>query len=704
MEDDNNNPSDGSTNSLTIYAQSTGSSMGKLSAIGHGIGGYGGDCGTVTINGGVIEAVSGDAAGIGGEHDHYGGTITINGGFVASKSNSNGAGIGGGLCNANGSSSCGTVSINGGTVIANGYGGAAGIGGGSYPSGSVIMGGNGGKVTITGGTVIATGGNGGAGIGGGVNASDNGTFSTGSDGNAVIFASSISHRGNESNWSGVIFEGSSEGKVFGSPTLNSDLAIPDGTGETSSYAKTLTVPSDSTLTIAEGKTLTVPSSSTLSVKNGGVIANKGTITKYGTLDNQGTITNSDIGSINGNGSLNGSGTITSMLTLNTDSGSLDDSCGVPGSYTENENNQSITLPTAEHITKAGYDFKGWFEKTGVDENGVVVLSSAPTQAFTVDYLRAKAFYAKWEAKPASIAFEANGGSDVQAVGGTTDATISDRTMPTTSRAGYSFAGWYDNASFNGSPVLQLPERFPAGTTTYYAKWNSNYVPPAVPQATTDVIKMINALPAMDDITLEDGETIAAARESYDALTDYQKSFVPAASVTKLEAAEDRYADLVAVAPVEDALEALVDAEKLKTKDAKKAVKKAQAALAEYSSLTDGQKALVDEALIANAQEVVVKGAILVAKADKKAIGKVKNKAFSVKAGTTKSIYFKTLLSAAGTKVTYKKASGSKYITVSKTGKVTAKKGMKEDKTYTAKLKVTCGKSWKYVKVTVKVRG
>ena len=39
----------------------------------------------------------------------------------------------------------------------------------------------------------------------------------------------------------------------------------------------------------------------------------------------------------------------------------------------------------------------------------------------------------------------------------------------------------------------------------------------------------------------------------------------------------------------------------------------------------------------------------------------------------------------------------------KAGKVTAKKGMRPGKTYTAKVKVTCGKAVEYVKVKVKAR-
>ena len=76
VQDDDYNPSTPSPNALTVYAQSTGSSMGKLTARNAGenaaiggndggsdLGGYGGD---VTINGGIVEAAGSGGAGIGG--------------------------------------------------------------------------------------------------------------------------------------------------------------------------------------------------------------------------------------------------------------------------------------------------------------------------------------------------------------------------------------------------------------------------------------------------------------------------------------------------------------------------------------------------------------------------------------------------------------------------------------------------------------
>ena len=183
---------------------------------------YGQDEGT-----GALTATGADSqAGIGGGESQSGGAITINGGSITANSNGYGAGIGGGS-----GSGGGTITINGGTVDANGGDNAAGIGGGEGKTG--------GNITISGGTVTATGGSNGAGIGGD-NGGDNGTFSTGEDGHAVIFASSISDN-TPDDWSGVIFQGST-GQVYGtSATPTEDFTIPTG--------YTLTIPAGATLDV-----------------------------------------------------------------------------------------------------------------------------------------------------------------------------------------------------------------------------------------------------------------------------------------------------------------------------------------------------------------------------------------------------------------------------------------------------------------------
>ena len=299
--------------------------------------------GTITINGGEITANGGDnGAGIGGGSQQSGGTIEINGGDITATGGNLGAGIGGGdndsggmieinggniTANGQGSSSArggagigdgyhgsgSTIKIHGGEIVATGYSGSAGIGSGfaaSIGSATVInidggivtatcsddaletlggagIGGGGAAnssvaITISGGTVTATGGKGADGIGNGGDKSSSAqptTFSTGEDGNAVIYATAgegtdteaIVGKDDTSNWRGVIFLGN-DGKIYGdSVTPNENFSVPES----------------STLTIESGKTLVVADEITLT--NEGTITGSGAIRLYGTLTGKGTI-------------------------------------------------------------------------------------------------------------------------------------------------------------------------------------------------------------------------------------------------------------------------------------------------------------------------------------------------------------------------------------------------------------------------------
>lgn len=221
VNDDDSNITNGSANKLTIYGQESGT-------------------GTLIANANCSDDNTFYNAGIGGGKDIknlLSGTITINGGIVKAESNS-GAGIGGGY-----------IDTTAATV----------------------------NVTITGGTVTATSELG-AGIGKGY-ASGNGTFETTDNGNAVIFASSISDQNGKRNnmWSGVIFEGDS-GQIYGSSvTPTESFEIPAG--------KTLTIDGGKILIIPDGVILT--NNGTINDTNGnGNICVEG----EGTLKNNGNCT------------------------------------------------------------------------------------------------------------------------------------------------------------------------------------------------------------------------------------------------------------------------------------------------------------------------------------------------------------------------------------------------------------------------------
>lgn len=198
---------------------------------------------TVTIHGGTVYAESDSSAGIGNGGAGGGGTITITGGTVNAASEF-ACGIGGGY-----TSDIEHVTITGGDITATSDIGA-GIGSCVYQTTA--------QVTISGGMVTATS-NHGDGIGmGNIFRDDLVDFSTGTDGHAVIFASSIADQTGKDSWSSLIFQGNN-GKVYGT-----------------SYTvdEALTIPADKILTIEHGDTLTVTSGVTLT-NNGAIHVNHG---------------------------------------------------------------------------------------------------------------------------------------------------------------------------------------------------------------------------------------------------------------------------------------------------------------------------------------------------------------------------------------------------------------------------------------------
>ncbi len=91
-------------------------------------------------------------------------------------------------------------------------------------------------------------------------------------------------------------------------------------------------------------------------------------------------------------------------------------------------------------------------------------------------------------------------------------------------------------------------------------------------------------------------------------------------------------------------------------------------------------------------------------ADKDALSKI-SKTFNrkIKAKKGSSIKLPSVKSASGSKVVYKLSKSSKYFKVSKDGFVKVKKALKRGKKYTIKVKATCGKQSKKIKVKLKAK-
>ena len=118
--------------------------------------------------------------------------------------------------------------------------------------------------------------------------------------------------------------------------------------------------------------------------------------------------------------------------------------------------QRVELPTPK---KEGYIFSGWYASENF-EGEALSSSIVPTGDMTV--------YAMWETIIGSVVFESNGGTQYARV----DTAGQKVQLPVPTKEGYLFAGWYDNANFDGSAYEG--EFLPEETVTLYARWATTY--------------------------------------------------------------------------------------------------------------------------------------------------------------------------------------------------------------------------------------
>ena len=131
--------------------------------------------------------------------------------------------------------------------------------------------------------------------------------------------------------------------------------------------------------------------------------------------------------------------------------------------------------TIQPATRTGFSFLGWYDNPGFTGTPVTTLR-------TMDAAN-KNYYAKWDATPISypINYVLNDGSPAGHAASNPVANLTSYTVLTNSggnisllpalRNGYTFLGWYDNASFTGSPISTFPAS-DAAAKTFYAKWSS----------------------------------------------------------------------------------------------------------------------------------------------------------------------------------------------------------------------------------------
>ncbi len=139
-----------------------------------------------------------------------------------------------------------------------------------------------------------------------------------------------------------------------------------------------------------------------------------------------------------------------------------------------------TPEEAYGLTVEGYDFVGWYDPLAAmynrnnydSETGEYTEGYTPLKTITMNQFLTKGLKAVWKLSEYPITYNLNGGTNPEEAA--TYYTIKDTlTLPTPTKSGYMFAGWYtDYDSTNGtySNRLESIEEGSTGAVTLYAKW------------------------------------------------------------------------------------------------------------------------------------------------------------------------------------------------------------------------------------------
>lgn len=155
-------------------------------------------------------------------------------------------------------------------------------------------------------------------------------------------------------------------------------------------------------------------------------------------------------------------------------------------YTVTLNNQSATTAGAASVTatynsampsiannlpqKTGYTFGGYFKNA--DGTGTQYYNANGTSKTNWNIASNTTLYAKWTLTNYTITYNLNGGTNHpnNPANYTIESAAIELQNPT--KTGYTFAGWYDNSTFSGSPVTTIATGS-TGNKTFYARWTAN---------------------------------------------------------------------------------------------------------------------------------------------------------------------------------------------------------------------------------------
>ncbi|MFA5203471.1 MAG: InlB B-repeat-containing protein [Lentisphaeria bacterium] len=122
--------------------------------------------------------------------------------------------------------------------------------------------------------------------------------------------------------------------------------------------------------------------------------------------------------------------------------------------------------TLATTTRMGYTFAGWW--TGVNGTGIQVTAST-----TVTITANQTLYAKWTANSYTVTFDAQSGTTPSPTSKIVTSGSAYGTLATTTRTGYTFAGWWTGMDGTGIQVTASTAVTITANQALYAKWTVN---------------------------------------------------------------------------------------------------------------------------------------------------------------------------------------------------------------------------------------
>jgi uncharacterized repeat protein (TIGR02543 family) len=136
-----------------------------------------------------------------------------------------------------------------------------------------------------------------------------------------------------------------------------------------------------------------------------------------------------------------------------------------GGINHNSNPLNYTVESSAVVfrdpSRRGYRFLGWFDNAEFAGDPVTIIPHGSTGDVSV--------YAKWEVIIYPVEYALNGGENAPENPGSYTVENPDIAFLDADRAGYSFAGWYDNAGFIDAPVAGIPAGS-TGAVKVFARW------------------------------------------------------------------------------------------------------------------------------------------------------------------------------------------------------------------------------------------